>query len=110
MGEHALKQGEVWTIGQRADLRYRVVVLSSEAHNDRPAAAPFCAPVVRQRGDPGDLPPFAIALAETDPISGIIVLSRMRRLPPTVGAERLGLLTGATMARLAIALRTLFDL
>lgn len=105
-----MKQGEVWTIGERADLRYRVVVLSSEAHNDRPGAAPFCAPVVRQRGDPHDLPPFAIALAETDPISGVVVLSRMRRLPPSVGAERLGLLTGASMARIAARLRDLFDL
>ena len=110
MGERSLKQGEVWTIGQRADLRYRVVVLSSEAHNDRPGAAPFCAPVVRQRGDPDDLPPFAIALAETDPISGVVVLNRMRRLPASIGAERLGLLTGASMAKIATALRELFDL
>ncbi|SDZ45352.1 mRNA interferase MazF [Asanoa ishikariensis] len=110
MGEHALKQGEVWTIGQRADLRYRVVVLSSEAHNDRPSAAPFCAPVVRQRGSADDLPPFAIALAETDPISGVVVLNRMRRLPASIGAERLGLLTGASMAKINASLRELFDL
>ena len=56
------------------------VVLSAEAHNDRPRAAPFCAPVVRQRGVTEDLPPFAVALAETDPISGVVVLSRMRRI------------------------------
>ena len=105
-----MKQGEVWTIGQRADLRYRVVVLSSEAHNDRPAAAPFCAPVVRQRGSADDLPPFAIALAETDPISGVVVLNRMRRLPAAIGAERLGLLTGASMAKISASLRELFDL
>ncbi|GIF62988.1 hypothetical protein Ais01nite_10230 [Asanoa ishikariensis] len=110
VGEHALKQGEVWTIGQRADLRYRVVVLSSEAHNDRPSAAPFCAPVVRQRGSADDLPPFAIALAETDPISGVVVLNRMRRLPASIGAERLGLLTGASMAKINASLRELFDL
>jgi mRNA interferase MazF len=105
-----MKQGEVWTIGQRADLRYRVVVISSEAHNDRPGAAPFCAPVVRQRGPSDDLPPFAIALAESDPLSGVVVLNRMRRLPVAVGAERLGMLTGASMMRVAAALKTLFDL
>jgi mRNA interferase MazF len=110
VGERAVKQGEVWTIGQRADLRYRVVVLSSEAHNDRRGASPFCAPVVRQRGDPDDLPPFAIALAETDPISGVVVLNRMRRLPAAIGAERLGLLTGASMAKISASLRELFDL
>jgi mRNA interferase MazF len=105
-----VKQGEVWTIGAGNDLRYRVVVLSAEAHNDRPRAAPFCAPVVRQRGATEDLPPFAVGLAETDPISGVVVLTRMRRLPPVAGAERLGMLTGATMARIAAALRDLFDL
>jgi mRNA interferase MazF len=105
-----MKQGEVWTIGQRADLRYRVVVLSSEAHNDRRAASPYCAPVVRQRGAPDDLPPFAVALAESDPISGIVVVNRMRRLPAAVGAERLGMLTGSSMAKVAAALRSLFDL
>jgi mRNA interferase MazF len=105
-----VKQGEVWTIGQRADLRYRVVVISSEAHNDRRGAAPFCAPVVRQRGAPDDLPPFAVALAESDPISGIVVVNRMRRLPAAVGAERLGMLTGSSMVKVAAALRTLFDL
>lgn len=98
----------MWTIGTRADLRYRVVVLSSEAHNDRANAAPFCAPVVRHRG--GSLPPFAIALAETDPISGVVVLNRMRRLPAAIGAERLGLLTGVSMARISASLRELFDI
>jgi len=106
-----VKQGEVWTIGDDGgDLRYRVVVLSSEAHNDRPGAAPFCAPVVRQRGAVEDLPPFAVGLAETDPISGVVVVSRLRRIPAAAGAERLGMLTGATMARIARALRDLFDL
>ena len=105
-----MKQGEVWTIGDGADLRYRVVVLSAETHNDRPRAAPFCAPVVRQRGVIEDLPPFAVALAETDPISGVVVLSRMRRIPPAAATDRLGMLTGATMSRIAEALRRLFDL
>ena len=61
-------------------------------------------------GRPTTCAPFAIALAESDPLSGVVVLSRMRRLPVAVGAERLGMLTGASMMRVAAALKTLFDL
>jgi mRNA interferase MazF len=104
-----VNRGEVWTIGDRADLRYRVVVLSGDAHNERPSAAPYCAPVVRQRGTT-DLPPFAVPLAETDPVAGVVVVNRMRRLPATAGAERIGMVTGASLARLDEALRDLFEL
>ncbi|MGN9906771.1 type II toxin-antitoxin system PemK/MazF family toxin [Phytohabitans sp. LJ34] len=105
-----MNRGEVWTIGDRTDLRYRVVVLSGDTHNDRPNAAPYCAPVVRQRGSITDLPPFAVPLSETDPVSGVVVVNRMRRLPVTSGAERLGMITGASLARVDDALRNLFDL
>lgn len=104
-----MNRGEIWTIGDRADLRYRVVVLSGDTHNDRPGAAPFCAPIVRQRGS-RDLPPFAVPLAEADPLSGVVVVNRMRRLAATAGAERLGMVTGASMARLGEAMRDLFEL
>jgi mRNA interferase MazF len=104
-----VNRGEIWTIGDRSDLRYRVVVLSGDAHNDRPSAAPFCAPIVRQRGAT-DLPPFAVPLAETDPLAGVVVVNRMRRLPAAAGAERVGMVTGASMARLAEAMRDLFEL
>jgi mRNA interferase MazF len=104
-----VNRGEVWTIGERTDLRYRVVVLSGDAHNERPNAAPYCAPVVRQRGTT-DLPPFAVPLSETDPVSGVVVVNRMRRLPVTSGAERLGMITGASLARVDDALRSLFEL
>jgi mRNA interferase MazF len=104
-----VNRGEVWTIGNRGDLRYRVVVLSGDAHNDRPSASPFCAPIVRQRGST-TLPPFVVPLAETDPLSGVVVLNRMRRLPASAGAERLGMVTGASMAQLSDALRDLFEL
>ncbi|MFC0532756.1 type II toxin-antitoxin system PemK/MazF family toxin [Phytohabitans kaempferiae] len=104
-----MNRGEVWTIGDRTDLRYRVVVLSGDTHNERPNAAPYCAPVVRQRGTT-DLPPFAVPLSETDPVSGVVVVNRMRRLPVTAGAERLGMITGASLARLDNALRDLFEL
>jgi mRNA interferase MazF len=104
-----MNRGEIWTIGGRGDLRYRVVVLSGGTHNDRPSASPFCAPIVRGRGTT-DLPPFVVPLAETDPLAGVVVVNRMRRLPASTGAERIGMVTGASMARLSEAIRGLFEL
>jgi len=104
-----VNQGEIWTMGDRGNLRYRVVVLSGDAHNDRPSAAPFCAPVVRQRGTTA-LPPFVVPLAEADPLSGVVVVNRMRRMKASAGAERIGMVTGASMARLREAVRDLFEL
>lgn len=104
-----MNRGEIWTIGDGTDLRYRVVVLSGDEHNDRPRTAPYCAPIVRQRGTT-DLPPFVIPLTEADPISGVVVVNRMRRMRAAAGAERIGMVTGASMARLSAALRDLFEL
>ncbi|MEV0732473.1 MULTISPECIES: type II toxin-antitoxin system PemK/MazF family toxin [unclassified Polymorphospora] len=105
-----MNRGEIWTIGSgRGDMRYRVVVLSGDAHNDRPSAAPYCAPIVRQRGAT-ELPPFVVPLAESDPLSGVVVVNRMRRMPIVAGAERLGMVTGASMVRLGEAMRDLFEL
>lgn len=104
-----MRRGEIWTIGDRTDLRYRVLVLSGDMFNDRKNAAPFCAPIVRQRGAT-ELPPFAVALSEQDPITGVVVVNRMRRLPATTGAERLGMVTGASMVRLTEAMRDLFEI
>lgn len=105
----AMRRGEIWTIGSRTDLRYRVLVLSSDTYNDRKNASPYCAPIVRQRGAT-ELPAYAVALSEQDPITGVVVLNRMRRLPASTGAERLGMVTGASMVRLTEAMRDLFEL
>ncbi|MFX0594294.1 type II toxin-antitoxin system PemK/MazF family toxin [Melissospora conviva] len=102
-----MKRGEIWTVGGPGDLRHRVVVLSSDAHNERSGAVPFCAPIVRQRGP--DLPPFAVALHEADPLSGVVVVNRMRRIPRLPGAVRVGMVTGTSMARLEKALRDFFE-
>jgi mRNA interferase MazF len=104
-----VKRGEIWTIGDRTDLRYRVLVLSGDSYNERTNASPYCAPIVRQRGST-ELPPYAVALTEQDPITGVVVVNRMRRLPASVGAERIGMVTGSSMARLAEAMRGLFEL
>ena len=104
-----MRRGEIWTIGSRTDLRYRVLVLSADHFNERKNAAPYCAPIVRQRGAT-ELPPYAVALTEQDPITGVVVVNRMRRLPASTGAERIGMVTGASMARLADAVRNLFEI
>jgi len=104
-----MRRGEIWTIGNRTDLRYRVLVLSGDSYNDRKNAAPFCAPIVRQRGAT-ELPPYAVALTEQDPVTGVVVVNRLRRLPASTGAERIGMVTGASMVRLAEAMRSLFEL
>jgi mRNA interferase MazF len=104
-----MRRGEIWTIGSPTDLRYRVLVLSADGYNERANASPYCAPIVRQRGAT-ELPPYAVALTEQDPITGVVVVNRMRRLPASVGAERIGMVTGASMARLAQAVRELFEL
>ncbi len=84
-------------------------MLSGDEHNARPGAVPFCAPIVRQRGTT-DLPPFAVPLVEADPLSGVVVVNRMRRIPASAGAERIGMVTGASMVRLDRALRNLFEM
>ena len=104
-----MRRGEIWTIGSRTDLRYRVLVLSGDSYNDRKNAAPFCAPIVRQRGAT-ELPPYAVALTEQDPITGVVVVNRMRRLPAEIGAERIGMVTGQSMVRLTDAMRQLFEI
>ncbi len=104
-----MRRGEIWTIGSRTDLRYRVLVLSGDSYNDRKNAAPFCAPIVRQRGAT-ELPPYAVALTEQDPITGVVVVNRMRRLPASTGAERIGMVTGQSMVRLTEAMRQLFEI
>jgi mRNA interferase MazF len=40
----------------------------------------------------------------------VVVVNRMRRLPAAIGAERIGMVTGASMARLTEAMRGLFEL
>jgi mRNA interferase MazF len=104
-----VNRGEIWTIGDAGQTRYRVIVLSGDAHNERPSASPYCAPIVRQRGS-SDLPPFVVPLAETDPVAGVVVVNRVRRIPAAAGAEQVGIATGASMARLSAALRDLFEL
>ncbi|GEM_PF-1355820 len=106
-----MNRGEIWTLGEPGQpSRYRVIVLSGGAHNMRPSGSPYCAPIVRQRGSSDELPPFVVPLAETDPVAGVVVVNRLRRIPVEAGAERVGMATGASMARINDAIKDLFEL
>ena len=41
-----MKRGEIWTIGNRTDLRYRVLVLSADSYNGRSGASPYWLPAL----------------------------------------------------------------
>jgi mRNA interferase MazF len=100
-----VNRGEVWTVAEH-DRRWRVVVVSTDAFNVSGAA--YCAPVTRRPG--GELPPYAVPLVDADPVSGVVLAGTIVLIPAESGAERVGYLTGSTMAALATALRDLFDL
>src|SRR4051812_11084764 len=104
-----MRRGEIWTIANRTELGCGLLALSGASYNDGSKASPFCGPTVRLRGPTGP-PPYAVPLTEQDPITGVVVVNRMRRLPASIGAERIGMVTGASMARLTEAVRGLFEI
>jgi mRNA interferase MazF len=103
-----VRHGEVWAVNDPAIGRLRVAVLSSDGYNEARGAWPFCAPIVR-RADGVDAAPYVVALADPDPLGGLVVVARMRRLPHSAGTQCEGMLTGASMGRLGEALRDLFE-
>jgi mRNA interferase MazF len=100
-------RGEVWTVAGPAAFRWRVAVLSADAY--AASGEVYCAPIVRRPAGE-QLPPYAVPLGEPDPVSGMVLVGLVERIPVGSGAERVGMVTGATMARIAEALRDLFEL
>jgi mRNA-degrading endonuclease toxin of MazEF toxin-antitoxin module len=96
-----VNQGEVYD-HVVAGSRYRVAVVSSDAHNATGKPA-WIAPVRHGRID---APPYLVALADTDPLGGALDIDRMIRATPA--GESIGLLTGATVDRVRQAIYTLF--
>jgi mRNA interferase MazF len=101
-----VRRGEVWTVAD-GQSRWRVVVLSADGYNERGHA--YCLPVVRQTSS-ATQSPYAVRLADPDPVSGIAVVDVVRRFPARAGVERVGMLTGATFTRIESVFRDLFDL
>lgn len=93
-------QGEIYDHSV-AERRYRVLVVSTDAHND--IRTPWVAPI---RHGTMDAPPHLIALADVDPLGGSIDLGRLDRVQVT--GTPIGIVTGATMQRVREAIQTLF--
>lgn len=96
-----MRQGAIHehTIGAS---RYRVAVVSSDAHNDT-GKTPWIVPI---RHGAVDAPPYLVALADPDPLSGVLDIDRMIRALPN--GNEIGTLTGATTTRLRNAIYTLY--
>jgi mRNA interferase MazF len=82
--------------------RYRILVVSSDAHNDT-GKTPWVVPI-RHGGI--DAPPYLVALADTDPLGGTVDVDRLTRVDPN--GSPVGILTGATVERVRHAISTLF--
>jgi mRNA interferase MazF len=104
-----VNHGEVWTFKGNAGRSWRGVVLSVDTVNSAPGAYPLVAPIVR-RFPEAETVPFAAQLSDLDPVSGVVLVAELLPVDPGRAAELVGMLTGASVARVADALRDLFDL
>jgi mRNA-degrading endonuclease toxin of MazEF toxin-antitoxin module len=95
-----VRQGEVYNHAI-ADRRYRVLVVSADAHNE--VRTPWVVPI---RHGTADAPPYLVSLVDADPFGGVIDIDRMARIAPEGTA--IGILTGATMQRVRESINTLF--
>ncbi len=103
-----MRRGEVWFIADPADPARRTcgLVVSNDMFNEH--GSTYWAPIVRSATN-GPVPPWAVGLREPDPVSGAVMVGRTKRLPRTAGVEQVGMLTGATLARVAAVLADLFE-
>jgi mRNA-degrading endonuclease toxin of MazEF toxin-antitoxin module len=96
-----VRQGEVYELSIQGS-RFRGLVVSNDAHNE--ARVAWVAPIRHGRAD---IPPYLIALHDTDPLGGAVDLDLMRRFAPS--GEPVGTITGATLARVLAAISTVFS-
>ena len=101
--ERGMRRGEVWTVADEHG-QHRVVVLSGDEYNVMGVA--YCAPIM-QRSAP--MQPYVVVLSDPDPIAGTVLVGLTEPIAITTGTESIGIVTGATMARLSEAVRDLFD-
>ena len=103
-----MNRGEVWTVvGPDGTCRWRVAVISADAYNGR-SGFPFVVPLIRRPS--GDLPPYTAALADPDPVGGVALVAELGQIDVRQATERIGMSTGASMARIGEALRDLSEL
>jgi mRNA-degrading endonuclease toxin of MazEF toxin-antitoxin module len=91
-----VRQGDIHQYG-----RFRVLVVSADAHNQVRTA--WVAPIVHGAVD---APPYRIPLIDPDPLGGFVDLDRLSRVD--LDSPPLATMTGATMARVRDAIATVF--
>jgi hypothetical protein len=96
-----VRQGEFYDHEARGH-RYRVLVVSSDAHNA--VAMPWVVPLRRRAMD---APPYLVAMSEADPLSGTADIGRLTQV--SVSGEPIGLVAGATMDRVRSAINDIFS-
>lgn len=106
-----MRRGEVWYTRTPLGQQLRpALVLSNDSYNRSTRRAPLVALVTDIEYDDAD--PYVIPLTVLDPLPGQRVLvgslAPLRRQWFTDAA--VGMLTGATLTRVAVAIRDLFDL
>lgn len=101
-------RGEVWDLRGRGGQLHRVAIVSDDGWNE--ATWPQAVAVVRRHGATEALP-FLVALNEPDPVGGaVLVMDSLGPVDRDALVTRVGMLTGATMDRVAGCLRDIFDL
>jgi mRNA-degrading endonuclease toxin of MazEF toxin-antitoxin module len=95
-----MRQGEFWELNFG-----KVLVVSSDPHNDHPLNAPVVVPVVRGYGRPAGA---AVALSEADPVSGVVLSTLVAAVERPQDGRALGMITGASMHRVMAEIGELF--
>lgn len=99
-----MRQGEVYRLRDRDGVQRTILVVTGDGFNV--VAAPHTAIVVRRAPLPS---PYLVRLAEEDPVAGVVSLARLYPVDADLG-DPVGMLTGATWARIREALGLMFDL
>lgn len=103
-----MRRGEVWDVAADQQGRTRrFLVLSSAEWNQ--GAAPQCVPLLRGHNVPEAIP-YIVLTAEVDPVTGALDVGALGPVDPPAFVEPVGMLTGATMAKVSDCVRILFEL
>lgn len=104
-----MRRGEVFDVAVDEQGRTgRFLVVSSSEWNE--GAPPQCIPLLRAHNVPEVLP-FVVRTSEVDPVTGVLDIGRLGPIDPAAFVdEPVGMLTGATMAKVSDCLRILYEL
>ena len=104
-----MRRGEVYEYSlQFPPERVRVVVVSTDPYLEDSRSRPTCVDIVRRVA--GVTSPLLVALVDPDPVGGVVDVTSIRPCSRDRLSGPIGMLTGASMARVAEALTTYLDL